>query len=71
MMRLSCCVCGSLALAVKQWWNRDRGFGLCGDCAASLKRRPDYDAEEFRDYYGDEGVHWIALPPAPAPEVTP
>jgi hypothetical protein len=58
-MRLTCCVCGAPAPAVKQWWNRDTGYGLCGKCAAWLQTRPDYHAEEFRSYYGDEGVHWI------------
>jgi hypothetical protein len=71
MKRLSCCVCGEVAPARRQWWNRDQGFGLCGACAVQLQRRPDYDADEFRECYGDEGVHWFALKPAPAPEVKP
>lgn len=63
-MRLTCCVCGASAPAHKQWWNRDRGFGLCGRCAAWLKTRRDYNAEEFRQNYGDEGIHWIAEVPS-------
>ncbi len=59
MLRLTCCVCGALAKAKKQWWNRDTGYGLCGACAVWLKAKPGYDAEEFHSYYGNEGVHWL------------
>lgn len=62
MLRLTCCVCGELARALHQWWNRDTGYGLCGRCAAWLKTRPDYDPAEFRSCYGDEGVHWMPEP---------
>jgi hypothetical protein len=55
----TCCVCGNGTKAKEQWWNRDRGYGLCGDCAAWLKARPDYDPQEFTSYYGHEGVHWM------------
>lgn len=58
-MRLTCCVCGALAPARRQWWNRDHGFGLCGRCAAWLKTRKDYDPEEFTSCYGHEGIHWF------------
>jgi hypothetical protein len=62
MRRLECCCCGGLALAVKHWWNRDTGFGLCGKCANMIKARKDYDPEEFTQNYGHEGVHWIPEP---------
>jgi uncharacterized C2H2 Zn-finger protein len=58
-LRLTCAVCGDLARAEKQWFNRDRGYGLCGRCAAWLKTRKDYDPEEFESNYGREGVHWF------------
>lgn len=58
-MRLTCCVCGAPAAARKHWWNRDAGFGLCGRCAKWLKGRRDYNAEEFKQNYGEEGVHWM------------
>lgn len=57
-MILICCCCGNAAPARKQWWNRDRGYGLCGDCARALK--PRMNAEEFTRDYGHEGTHWIA-----------
>ena len=59
-MILTCCVCGARAPAKKHWYNRDQGFGLCGRCAAWLKRQADYQAEEFTSNYGHEGIHWIA-----------
>jgi len=68
-MTLTCCVCGAGAKAVKQWWNRDRGYGLCGACAAWLKSRPDYNQAEFDSYYGVEGVHWLPLEPQPSAPV--
>lgn len=58
--RLVCCCCGDAAPALKQWWNRDTGFGLCGRCARWLKARPDYNEVEFTSNYGHEGVHWFA-----------
>lgn len=58
-MNLTCCVCGDNAPAKKQWYNRDRGFGLCARCADWLKRRADYDPVEFTSNYGQEGVHWL------------
>jgi hypothetical protein len=61
MKRLECCVCGDSAKAAKQWFNRDTGYGLCGKCAAWLKSRRDYNADEFTDNYGREGVHWFPL----------
>lgn len=60
-MNLTCCCCGSGAPAKEQWFNRDRGFGLCGGCAAFLQ--PRMDPTEFRDCYGEEGVHWMPLSP--------
>lgn len=62
LLILTCCVCGERAPAYKHWYNRDQGYGLCGQCAALLQRRPDYDPQEFTTNYGREGVHWIALP---------
>jgi hypothetical protein len=59
LRRLTCCVCGDLAPAFQQWWNRDTGYGLCPACANWLRGRPDYDPEEFRQLYGEEGIHWF------------
>jgi len=59
-MRLTCCVCGEVAVATRHWYNRDAGFGLCGRCAEWLKSRPDYNPVEFDRNYGQESIHWFA-----------
>lgn len=56
---LICCCCGGDAPTREQWWNRDTGYGLCGTCARMIQARPDYDADDFRRNYGDEGIHWM------------
>lgn len=58
-MRLECCCCGGSAPAKEQWWNRDKGYGLCGGCAVYIKSRKDYDPQDFEQCYGKEGVHWM------------
>jgi hypothetical protein len=58
---LECCCCGERAPAKRQWWNRDRGFGLCGACAEMITRRPDYNPEDFTQSYGHVGVHWMPV----------
>jgi hypothetical protein len=58
-MLLDCCCCGLGAPAKEQWWNRDRGYGLCGRCAEELKAK--MTPEEFTSCYGHEGVHWMPL----------
>jgi hypothetical protein len=62
-MTLTCCCCGAAAPAKKHWWNRDHGYGLCGRCATWLQQRRDYNAEEFRQNYGEAGIHWIPEQP--------
>ena len=57
MIYLSCSCCLGDAPALKQWWNRDAGYGLCGKCAA---RFHDEGGPEFERSYGLEGVHWFA-----------
>lgn len=57
--RFECSACGRAAYAYKQWWNRDKGFGLCSDCAAWLRSCRDYKPDEFAQNYGREGEHWF------------
>jgi hypothetical protein len=40
-LHLTCCCCGGDAPAYQQWWNRDKGYGLCGRCATTIKARKD------------------------------
>ena len=49
--RLTCCCCGDIAVG-RQWWNRDKGFGLCTNCVGFCQ------AEGSNDCYGIEGVHY-------------
>ena len=57
MASKSCCICGRNAYG-KQWWNRDKGFGLCIDCAEKWIGKTD--RQEFERSYGRAGVHWGA-----------
>lgn len=54
-MILRCCCCGGNAPAVKHWFNRDQGYGICPRCFLEdlAKVGPDL----ARDYYGLAGVH--------------
>lgn len=56
---LTCACCGGEAPAYAQWWNRDRGYGLCGLCAAEIQSEATHDPGEFRRSYGEPGIHWI------------
>lgn len=49
--RLICACCGSTAIG-RQWWNRDNGYGYCGECKASD------DEAELRSMYGVRGYHF-------------
>jgi hypothetical protein len=53
----TCCCCGGRAYG-KQWWNRDRGYSLCGLCGDWLAKKET--PEEMQSNYGKRGVHWDA-----------
>jgi len=54
---MACACCGQPAGSWMQWWNQDRGFGICFDCVGWIRGRGA--TEEFiRDTYGYEGRHW-------------
>ena len=55
---LTCACCGGEAKG-KQWWNRDKGYGLCPKCHAWMKSRGVSD-EEMHSDYGVEGLHFHA-----------
>jgi hypothetical protein len=52
--KLRCTICGGNAKG-KQWWNQDKGQGICGACAAKMKARGQEDIEQS---YGKEGEHY-------------
>ena len=57
-----CACCGSDAGRWAQWWNRDNGWGICGDCVDWMLTRPGESAETVTRAYGEPGVHYPATP---------
>jgi hypothetical protein len=61
---LECCSCG-VRTRGEQWWNRDKGRGVCVRCVDSHALRlylQDYSPEEalyeIEQCYGWRGIHW-------------
>lgn len=49
---MQCSCCGNYCPPMKQWWNRDIGYSVCGDC---INKYPnDFDKES----HGIEGIHY-------------
>jgi len=40
----------------RQWWNRDKGFGLCSQCAERIEKREN--ADYMKECYGIKGYHY-------------
>ncbi len=53
---LTCAVCGK-GTKGRQWWNRDKSYGLCSGCFEWLKDRGE-TPEEIEFCYGKEGIHF-------------
>lgn len=53
---MTCAVCDQPTKG-RQWWNRDKGFGVCPKCIDRMKGRGTSD-EEIENLYGKKGVHW-------------
>ena len=53
---LCCCCCGSRTHG-RQWWNRDKGYGLCPGCVEFT--RGFVSEADHRDCYGKPGVHYF------------
>lgn len=62
-----CSCCGDYPSPARpQWWNQDKGFGICDPCAAALLHLPGVkplgarpmDRDEFVECYGKDGVHY-------------
>ncbi len=49
----SCCGCETKG---KQWWNQDRGYGICQSCTAWVKEQEG--EKTFELSYGLEGKHY-------------
>lgn len=54
--RLTCCCCGESTIG-RQWWNRDKGFGLCQKCVKWMKEQGTTD-EEIRSMAGVDGINF-------------
>jgi hypothetical protein len=54
LITLYCSCCGQPTLG-RQWWNRDKGYGLCSGCAKGLRDKGDL---EIYINYGTRGVHY-------------
>lgn len=53
---LECCVCGGSAGLWRQHWNRDTGYGICGQCATQQAQRET--PERMAELYGRPGVNY-------------
>ena len=56
ILSLTCCCCGAGTIG-RQWRGRDKGFGLCPNCATWITGRGE-SAEEMHANYGEPGVHY-------------
>lgn len=62
---LQCCCCGAPTRG-RQWWNRDKGYGLCAGCIDVCRKgfiRADHMTDEEADQemhrsYGVRGIHY-------------
>lgn len=52
---LICNCCDLGAGRWRQWWNRDRGYGICARCA---KKQWVEDSEQLKQSCGLPGVHF-------------
>lgn len=52
---LACTCCGGTTRG-RQWWNRDKGYGLCLRCIAFVAKGET--PESMRESYGVRGVHY-------------
>ena len=55
MLKLKCACCGIRTKALKQWWNRDKGYGVCEDCFEESVKHDGIDASI--SCYGHPGIH--------------
>lgn len=56
---LDCCVCGAGAGRWAQHWNRDTGYGICGQCAA--EQAAIETPERMQELYGTPGVNYARM----------
>jgi hypothetical protein len=54
-IQLICACCGEPAPALKQWWNRDTGYGCCTRCFEEI--RAEHGEAYAVECYGRPGTH--------------
>lgn len=54
-MILRCACCAGYAPAKKQWWNQDKGYGICARCFEWIAEREGLEQAQFS--YGKAGLH--------------
>jgi hypothetical protein len=50
----NCCGCSTKG---KQWWNRDKGYGLCKSCG-EWKLKQGQSIEMVQEDAGIRGINW-------------
>jgi hypothetical protein len=55
ILNLRCACCGGCAPALKQWFNQDKGYGLCKRCAEWITEKEG--ADYVKRCYGEAGTH--------------
>lgn len=55
IIHLRCSCCDGDAPALEQWWNRDKGYGICAPCYTRIRKR--HGSKEAILSYGRRGVH--------------
>jgi hypothetical protein len=56
LVTLECCCCGGEAKG-RQWYNRDKGYGLCSNCVEKVYG--SLTPEQMESAQGIEGVHYF------------
>ena len=51
------CACCGTSCQGRQFYNQDKGFGLCPDCSDMLV--DDDGLEQTEQDYGKKGIYWI------------
>lgn len=57
LRRLQCCTCGASCTG-RQWWNRDTGWGICGECPKLWRENPRCH-DDVEHSCGVAGIHWL------------
>ena len=62
-MILSCACCSGEAKSIRQWWNRDAGYGVCPACFRKCVKKDG--SKQAVLLYGVAGIHHSIEEPKP------